>query len=299
MQINKKNLKFIRGEVRFDEPMSRHTTFKIGGPADVWIAPRDKEDLLSVLRFAKENLVNVFVFGGGSNVLVADKGIRGFTISLSGPAFRYAEFNDCKVRVGCGMRLAEFILEAADRDLGGCEFLAGVPGTIGGALVMNAGGALTSVGDFVCEATVIKDLTAINLTKERLNFSYRDSALKEFILIEAVLNMARRNKDDIIRQLRENLLRKNESQDLAYPSAGCIFTNHSPQLSSGKLIELSGFKGASAGSAVVSERHANFIVNRGGAKACDVLTLINEIQKKVFKEHGIMLKLEVKLAGEF
>lgn len=296
---NKKDLTFIKGEVRYDEPMSRYTSFKIGGPADIFIAPRDAEDLVNILRYAKDEGVDVFILGGGSKVLVGDKGIRGFVIALSSPNFRYTKFNGEYARIGCGEKISEFLSQAAQRSLGGCEFLAGLPGTIGGALVMNAGSPSKGIGDFVEEVVAVKDFRKVSLKRSQIEFSYRSSGLSEFILISAKVKLIKKDKEAIRAELKGNLDRKRKVQDLSYPSVGCIFKNPSKDISSGNLIERSGFKGYSAGDACVSARHANFILNRGRARAIDVLRLIEKIQKKIFKDHGIVLKLEVKLIGEF
>lgn len=308
--MNKRELKFIKGVVKYDEPMNHHTSFRIGGPADVWVRPSDAEDLLNILRYAKDNHTNLFILGGGSKILVGDKGIRGFVVVLNDPNFNYTKFDGEVVEAGCGTRISEFLTEATQRNLGGCEFLVGLPGTIGGALVMNAGSPSNGIGDFLEEVVAIKDSKAVTLKKSQTKFSYRNSGLSEFtphqdlsgagfILISAKFKLVNKDGDVIRAELRTNLNRKRRVQDLSYPSVGCIFKNPSENISSGKLIELSGFKGRSIGDARVSTKHANFILNLGQASASDVLRLIDEIQKKVFKDHGIMLQLEVKFIGEF
>lgn len=299
MRMDNCKLDFIKGQIKFDEPMRRHTTFKIGGPADVWIAPQDIEDLLNILRYAKVNRIDTFILGGGSKILVGDKGIRGFVIVLNSPNFRSIRFDGDIVDLGCGVNLSEFLSQSAQRNLGGCEFLAGLPGTIGGALIMNAGSPSNGLGDFVEEIVAIKGSRLLHLKNNKISFSYRDSGLAEYILLSAKLKLKKKDKRKIVTELKDNLSRKKRVQDLSYPSVGCIFKNPLKDTSSGKLIELSGFKGHSMGGAVVSTKHANFILNRRHAKASDVLRLIDEIQKKVFKDHGIMLKLEVVFVGEF
>ncbi len=306
-KIEKEELNFIRGEVRFDEPMSRRTTFKIGGPADIWVEPKDVDDILNILRYAKDKKMDVFVIGGGSKILVGDKGIRGFTVSLSVPLMASLEFDPVRdgiVDVDCGVKTSEFINEAAGRNLGGCEFLAGVPGTIGGAIMMNAGWPEEAIGNYVEGITAIKDLETIHLKKSDLKFSYRSSGLQAsglegLILLSAEFKLEKKDRDKIAEELRENIDKKKKTQDLNHPSAGSIFLNPSDKIPAWKLIELSGFKGYTVGDAAVSQKHANFIINRGKATAADVCKLIDEIQKKVFKDHQIMLKSEVKLIGEF
>lgn len=297
--MNKRGLKFIKGVVKYDEPMNHHTSFRIGGPADVWVTPSDVEDLLNILRYAKDNHTYLFILGGGSKILVGDKGIRGVVVVLNDPNFSYTKFDGEVVEAGCGTRISEFLTEATQRNLGGCEFLVGLPGTIGGALIMNAGSPSNGIGDFSEEVVAIKDLKAVTLKRSQTKFSYRNSGLSEFILISAKFKLVNKDGDVIRAELKSNLNRKRRVQDLSYPSVGCIFKNPSEDISSGKLIELSGFKGRSIGDARVSTKHANFILNLGQASASDVLRLIDEIQKKVFKDHGIMLQLEVQLIGEF
>lgn len=300
MRVNsEKKLYFIRGIVKFDEPMNLHTTFKIGGPADVWIEPLDTDDLMELLGYARANKINIFIVGGGSKILVGDKGVRGIVICMKNTSFKRVNFKDDLAEAGCGIGLWDFISEAAQRNLGGCGYLAGVPGTLGGAIVMNAGWPSNAIGDLVEEVTVIKDSDIVILKRKRINFSYRSSGLDDCVLISGTIRMKKKPKEDILAELKNNRMKKTITQDLGYPSIGCIFKNPSLGISAGKLIEASGFKGRSFGGAHISEKHANFIINRGKAKASDVLLLIEEIQKKVFKDSGIMLKLEVKLMGEF
>lgn len=300
MHVNsEKKLDFIRGVVRFDEPMSIHTTFKIGGPADVWVEPRDTDDLFEILGYARANKINIFIVGGGSKILVGDKGVRGIVICMKNTSFKRVRFKDEIAEVGCGIGLQDFIRKAAQRNLGGCGYLAGVPGTLGGAIVMNAGWPSEAIGDLVEEVTVIKGEDIVILKRERINFSYRSSGLDDCILVSGTIRMKKKPKEGLLAELKDNLKKKTITQDLGYPCIGCIFKNPSLGVSAGKLIEASGFKGRSFGGASISEKHANFIINRGVAKASDVLFLIEEIQKKVFKDSGIMLKLEAKLMGEF
>lgn len=299
MNFKKSELNFIKGTVKFEEPMSRHTSFKIGGPADVFIVPRDEEDLLNVLRYARNNTTDVFILGGGSNILVGDKGIRGFVVSLNAPAFKRLDFDGRYAHIGAGALTSRFIAATAAHGLGGCEFLAGIPGTIGGAIMMNAGRTSCAIGDLLEEVTVLDGLKEVKLKREDLNPSYRDSGLEGLVLISACLKLKGKSKAEAEAGIKENLKKKRRTQDLEFPSAGCVFKNPSEDISAGRLIDLSGFKGYSAGRAMVSEKHANFIINRRDATASQVRRLIDEIQKKVFKDYRIMLKLEVKFIGEF
>ncbi len=279
--------------------MSRHTTFKIGGPADIFVCPEDIDDLRNILRYSESHKIDHFIIGGGSKLLVGDKGIRGFVISLSAPAFNGIEFDGETVVAGCGIKVHELIKEASEKDLGGLEFLAGIPGTLGGALTMNAGWPSKAIGDLVEEITALKGLEKPRLDKSGLKFSYRSSNLEGLVLVSAKLKLEKKAKDKIEAEIKKNLEKKRKTQELGYPSVGSIFLNPSGNSPAWEVIDKCGLRGKQEGGAAVSEKHANFIINRANATASDVKKLIDEIQKIVFKEHQIMLKLETKLIGEF
>lgn len=302
MPVKKEDLNFIKGTVKFDEPMSRHTTFRIGGPADIFVYPTDENDLLNILDYAAGHKMETFMVGGGSKLLVGDKGIRGFVVSLNAPSFTGLDFEGEFVEAGCGLKIHELIKKAAERDLGGLEFLAGIPGTLGGALMMNAGWPTKAIGDFVEELTAVKrtpGLKKIKLARADFKFSYRSSNLEGLILICAKLKLEKKAKDRIEAETKGNLEKKRQTQDLVHPSIGSIFLNPSGTAPAWQVIDKCGLRGKTVGDAAISDKHANFIINRGKATAADVRCLIEEIQKKVFKDHQIMLKLEVKLIGEF
>ena len=279
--------------------MSCHTTFKIGGPADIFVCPEDVDGLLDILRYAESHKIDHFIIGGGSKLLVGDKGIRGFVISLSAPAFNGIEFDGETAVAGCGIKVHELIKKASEKDLGGLEFLAGIPGTLGGALTMNAGWPSRAIGDLVEEITALKGLEKARLDKSGLKFSYRSSNLEGLVLVSAKLKLEKKAKDKIEAEIKKNLEKKRKTQELGYPSVGSIFLNPSGSSPAWEVIDKCRLRGKQEGGAAVSEKHANFIINRGNATASDVRKLIDEIQKIVFKEHQIMLKLETKLIGEF
>ena len=285
--------------MKFDEPMDRHTSFKIGGPADIYVCPEDGDDLLNILRYAVSHKMDYFIIGGGSKLLVGDKGIRGFVISLGAPAFNGIEFDGVSAVAGCGIKIHELIKKAAEKDLGGLEFLSGIPGTLGGALIMNAGWPSKAIGDLIEEITALRDLEKVKLGEDEFKFSYRSSSLDGLILVSARIKLEEKAKDKIEAETKKNLEKKRKTQELGYPSVGSIFLNPSGSSPAWEIIDKCGLRGKSAGGATVSEKHANFIINRGKASAADVRKLIDEIQKIVFKEHQIMLKLEAKLIGEF
>ncbi|MFA6355690.1 MAG: UDP-N-acetylmuramate dehydrogenase [Candidatus Omnitrophota bacterium] len=299
MPVKKEDLKFIKGVVKLEEPMARHTTFRIGGPAELFVYPSDDDDLLNILRYASEHKMETFVIGGGSKLLVGDRGIRGFVISLNAPAFNKLAFDGEYAYAGCGMKVSEFLKKAAAEGLGGLEYLAGIPGTLGGSLMMNAGWPTKAIGDRIEEVTLIKGLDKETLGKNDIKFTYRSSDLCGTIVISAKIRLDRRPKESVEAEINRNFEKKRQTQDLGYPSVGSVFLNPSGTMPAWQLIEKCGFRGVSEGGAKVSEKHANFIINKGKATAADVRKLIDEIQKKVFKEHQIVLKLEVKTIGDF
>ncbi len=299
MPVGEEDLKFVKGKVKFEEPMSGHTTFRIGGPAEIFVYPSDEEDLVRVLDYADSHKMGVFVIGGGSKLLVGDKGIRGFVVSLNAPPFGGIDIKDDAVSAGCGLKVGELLKRTASEGLGGLEFLSGIPGTLGGALVMNAGWPTRAIGDYVEEVTLIRGREKMAVGRSGLKFSYRGSNLGDAVLLSVKLRLEKKRADNIEAELKANLEKKRKTQDLGYPSVGSIFLNPSGKVPAWRVIESCGFRGKAVGGAAVSEKHANFIVNRGGASASDVMELIDKIQKKVFKEHQIVLKLEAKLTGDF
>lgn len=299
MPVREEDLKFIKGTIKFEEPISGHATFKIGGPAEIFVYPSDEEDLLRVLEYAYGHKMGVFVIGGGSKLLVGDKGIRGFVISFSAPSFGKLNIEGDTVVAGCGLKVNELLKKTSSEGLGGLEFLSGIPGTLGGALVMNAGWPNRAIGDCVEEVTLIRGLEKMVLGRSELTFSYRSSNLEGSVLLSAKLKLEKKPVDRVEAEIKSNLEKKRKTQDLGHPGIGSIFLNPSGKVPAWRVIESCGFRGKSVGGAAVSEKHANFIINRGGATAVDVRALIDEIQKKVFKEHQIVLKLEAKLTGDF
>ncbi|MBI2447592.1 MAG: UDP-N-acetylmuramate dehydrogenase [Candidatus Omnitrophica bacterium] len=297
--------KLISGEILFNEPLSRHTSFKIGGPADIWVEIKDPMEFVSLTKFLKYNSIPMHVIGGGTNVLVSDKGLRGVTISTRSYD-KITFLDDGIIQAGAGVKISKLIREAMSRSLTGLEFMAGIPGTVGGAIRMNAGvknsnGGYRGIGELVEEVGVIGGRlgTFAILSREELEFGYRDSNLKDsFVLAVRLKKLDRGDKGDIAVKVREFLGYKRKVQDLNVPSAGCIFKNvEGKRLTSGQMIETSGLKGVIAGGAQVSDKHANFIINRGNAKANDVLKLIDIIRQKVRKKHGVRLELEIELMG--
>ncbi len=287
----------LKGKFRLLEPLKDRVTFKIGGRARYFAEPADEEDLRLLLSLAKREKVRVLILGAGSNLLVDDKGVNALVIRLSAPYFKKLIFQGRSVEAGAGVKLAGFISAAVRRDLGGYEFLAGIPGTVGGALVMNAGQSRQgqSIADLIDRVRVMDYNGNIkNLVSGKINFSYRKSGLDKYIILSARFNLRRRNKDKVKAVIKERLCRRRQSQDLSLPSAGCVFRNPAGD-SAGRLIELAGLKGKKIGGAEVSSRHANFIVNRRDASSRDVLVLMQALRKKVKNKFKIALEPEIRI----
>jgi len=290
-------LKGFKGDIKFNEPLSLHTSFKIGGPCDAWVSPVDAEELKGILDFCRNNDIDNFVIGRGCNLLISDEGYRGVVISLDKKEFNYVRFANDEVCAGSGTcvgRLLELVTEAG---FAGLEFLAGIPATVGGAVLVNAGGSFDRIGNFVQQVKVMDARGNIRfIDKEKLEFGYRSSNLTDLIVLEVRFLLQRDIEDRIAKRRKHFLQEKKISQELAAPSAGCIFKNpEDHNESAGSLIESSGLKGKRIGNAQVSGVHSNFIINLGNATASDVLHLIELIQGKVKQDHGILLKPEVKI----
>lgn len=283
-----------------DEPMKKHTTFRIGGPARVFIIPRTVEILKNVLLYCREHNIRTFILGNGSNLLVSDKGFDGVIIQL------FKNMNTIKregnnFRVSAGALLASIASRALEEGLTGFEFASGIPGTLGGAVIMNAGAYGAEVGQFVTEVTVLnEDLELVVLKRPQLKFGYRKSSIAEMkgIVLEAVITLKEGNKEDIRSLMDELRLKRQKKQPLEFPSAGSTFKRPEGNFA-GKLIMDAGFKGYSVGGAQVSEKHCGFVINKGNATSSDVLELTNIIKEKVLNKDNISLELEVKLLGEF
>jgi len=296
--------RYIKGKVLYGEPMAKHTSFRVGGPAEVWAEPDDIDDLETCISLAKDKNMPIFVVGGGTNLLVRDEGIKGVVISMTSPKMKKMYYGDVKAAAAPAVRLGDFIRSCADNDLGGLEFLAGVPGTVGGAVAMNAGARhygkkdiWQSIGDFVCEIKAIDyDGNARIFTRKDFNFGYKTSGLKGFIATEIIFLLTKNDKANILSEYNKYLKTKKATQDLSLPSAGCVFKN--PAIggkSAGELIDKCGLKGRRVGGAVVSRKHANFIVNAGGAASSDILNLIDIVKKEVRNQFSVELELEIEI----
>jgi len=284
--------------VRRDEPLAKRTTLRVGGPADVLVEPASDDDLAAVLKFCGEHNVKFFVLGRGSNLVVRDGGFRGIVISLAAPHFSRIEIEGERLRCGAGAKLKNVAVEAKRSGIAGLEFLEGIPGTIGGALRMNAG-AMTGATFDVVESLRMMDYSG-NVTSavpSELSVEYRSCAtLKTRIALSAVLK-GRADSRESIEQRMIAYSKKRWTSQPAAPSAGCMFKN--PEACpAGKLIDDLHLKGTRVGGAFVSAEHGNFLVNDGTATAKDVLALIQQIRERVKAGRGIDLHTEVEVVGE-
>lgn len=284
-------------EYRRNEPMRAHTTFKIGGEADIFIIPASPAALISAVKKCAELEIPYFILGNGSNLLVSDGGIGGAVISLSGINGISAEGE--KITCGAGAMLSSVCLKALSLSLTGLEFAYGIPGTAGGALYMNAGAYGGQMADVIESAECLTAAGDIKtLKKEDMRLGYRSSVFKNggLIIISLTLALKKGDKAEIKAEMDDLLNRRKQKQPLEYPSAGSTFKRPEGYFA-GALIEKNGLKGLTVGGAQVSEKHAGFVINCGGATAADVKALIGKIQKTVFENDGVMLEPEVIFTG--
>lgn len=294
-----------------DEPMKKHTTFRIGGPADYYAEP-DMSRISKLIEIAKACDMPVTVIGNGSNLLVGDKGIRGLVIGIGkgmseievteAVAQDFTAQDNCHIiTAGAGAILAAVAAKAAEASLSGLEFASGIPGSVGGAVVMNAGAYGGEIKDVLIDATVLTAEGELKtVTRDELDLSYRHSIVQEkgYIVLSARFRLTPKPKDEIKSYMAELRAKRVEKQPLEYPSAGSTFKRPEGYFA-GKLIMDAGLRGYSVGDAQVSEKHCGFVVNKGEAAAADVLTLIKDVQETVLKQFGVKLEPEVKMIGEF
>lgn len=289
--------------VRFDEPLSRHTSFRIGGPADVWVEVADAEEIRRVLALAAATDLPLWVLGGGTNILVSDRGVRGLVLHLGRrfAAFDWRANGDGQhVRAGAAVPFKRLVNEAVARELAGLEFAEGIPGTVGGGLLMNAGafgGEISQVIEFVEGVDAAGTLR--RLPRQALRFSYRHFDLPAgFIVTHVEFLLQPGDRAAIVARRADAKKRREAHQPLGYPNAGSIFKNP-PGEYAGRLIEAVGLKGARHGGAMIAEQHANFIVNLGGATAADVRALMNEAAQRVWEAKQVRLEPEIRLVGDW
>ena len=283
----------------FDEPLAKHTTFGIGGPADCMVFPETREELSKLLKYAYQKKISAIFIGSGSNILVWDKGFNGIVISLKKSFKNLTIKRNSQIIVEAGVMLGTMVKQAMAAEIGGLESLIGVPGTVGGALIMNAGAFGSEISKYFEEAkTMTIEGDTKSYKKGEIEFSYRHSTFpKNEILLEATFQCKRGKPAEILKDRKVASDGRKSNQPLKFRSAGSIFKNPSDSLAAGYLIDKTGLKGTERGGAAISEKHANFIVNMGDATAADVLYLIKLAKKYVAKKFHINLELEVKLIG--
>lgn len=287
------------GKILRDEPLANHTTWRIGGPADLLIQPKDKASLILAVQVIHRHNIPWSVIGRGSNLLVRDRGIRGAVLKVA-EGLSHCKFRGQEVCVGAGYSMIRLTVEAGKKGLTGLEFAGGIPGTVGGAIYMNAGAHGSDLSRILKSAEVLFDDGEVSvLTNEEMKFAYRTSLLqtKKGIVLEATFQLREGDRKEIAAVLATNKDRRRRTQPLQMPCAGSVFRNP-PGDHSGRLIEAAGLKGFQIGGAQVSEMHANFIVNRGGATASDVLTLMDHVRRTIMEKYGVDLHPEVLVVGE-
>lgn len=286
------------GQLLRDEPMSRHTTFRIGGPADMMFFPAMEQQIALAIRLALDYHIPYIVIGNGSNLIVRDGGVIGLVIAL-GERFSHISIENNVLTAEAGATLSKVATEAQRAGLSGLEFVSGIPGTLGGGCAMNAGAYGGQLSDALIDARVLIDGEIRTLMRDEMQMGYRTTLpLREGgIVLSARFRLQSGDPNAISERMRELNARRREKQPLNFPSAGSVFKRPEGYFA-GALIEQAGLKGAQIGGAQVSEKHAGFIVNIGNATAGDVLTLIERVQKTVFEHSGVHLETEVRVIGE-
>lgn len=290
-------LKFAK--ILIDEPMKNHTSFKIGGPVDVMVIPRCIEELVEAINICKKNDIDYYIMGNGTNLLVSDKGIRGVVIKISeGLGNISVEGTTMKAQAGALVTVASKI--ALKNSLTGLEFASGIPGSIGGAVTMNAGAYGGEMKDIVTKVKCLdEDGNIVEYTGDEMNFRYRGSRIgdENLIVLEAEMELQKGNFEKIEKTMRELTEKRNSKQPLQFPSGGSTFKRPEGYFA-GKLIDDSGLRGVRYGDAQISDKHCGFIVNLGNASCKDVLTLIQLVQKVVKDNFDVCLEPEIKIIGE-
>ena len=282
-----------------EEPMKKHTTFRVGGPADVLVQP-DETALAAILALCRQYHVSYSFIGNGSNLLVGDKGIRGVVIEMTDPMGNI-EADGTKITAQAGAMLSKIANTAASNGLGGMEFAAGIPGSVGGAVVMNAGAYGGEMKDIIERVYVLDENGAqLELDRDALDLGYRHSCIpdKKYIVTKVVLELVPRDEAEIRSKMKELNEKRAEKQPLQYPSAGSTFKRPEGYFA-GKLIMDVGLRGYQVGGAQVSEKHCGFVINKGDATAADICQLMQDVADKVQAQFGVVLEPEVKMIGEF
>ncbi len=293
-----KVLSIQKTNVTENYPMEKCTTFKIGGPADLFVCPNGIEEFSALIRLCKDEHVPLMVVGAGSNLLVSDKGIDGVVVRLS-DAFDYVTIEGNAITAGAGTSLAKLAKSAQKASLSGLEFASGIPGCVGGAVYMNAGAYGGEMKDIITETTYLdEDGNIKTVSGDAHRFGYRTSFFSEnkTYIVSTKMTLTPGSAEEILKTMQELNARRKEKQPLEKPSAGSTFKRPEGSFA-GKLIEDAGLKGFTIGGASVSEKHAGFLISNGSATCDDVLALIDAVQKKVYDKFGVMLEPEIKIIG--
>lgn len=298
--IKQAGLKIPTEKIKYNEEMKNYTSFKIGGPAECLIKIDNTEDLREILKLAKEKQIPLTILGNGSNVLISDKGIEGITLIIKIEKLEIEENNKIKVTVGAGEKNAKIARELLKREISGFEEISGIPGTIGGAIRMNAGAHGKEMKDIVKKVKAISyNGEQKEFTNEEMKFEYRRSMLKDekYIVTEVELELTKGKKEEIQAKMDEYKTFRKEKQPIEYPSAGSTFKRGADFITA-KLIDEAGLKGYSVGDAEVSTKHAGFVINKGNATSEDVIELVKHVQEKIYEKFGKKIELEVEIIGK-
>ncbi|MDI6766572.1 MAG: UDP-N-acetylmuramate dehydrogenase [Bacteroidota bacterium] len=288
--------KFFRGRIALSEPLNKYTSLRIGGPADYYFEPFEKNDAVQIINYLQKQEVPFVPIGKGSNLLVNDEGYRGAVVNLQASLTSIEAKENC-VNVEAGISLNQFVDFCIRHGLKGVEMLAGIPGTIGGAIKMNAGAYGGEISDYLLGVEIIRGGLIVNLKKAEIGFEYRFASFEhDDVILSASFQLPVGNYDELMKIRNDLLLQRNKKHPVNYPNCGSVFINPG-NTPAAKYIEESGLKGARSGDAQISDKHANFIINIGNATAKDVMTLIEKTRNTVKDKFGILLELEVKLLG--
>lgn len=286
--------------IKYDEPMKYHTSFKVGGKADIYLEPENIDELTKFICYLKENKIPYFLFGNGTNLLVSDEGIRGAVIRL-GDKMSSIKIEGERIIAECGALLSVVSKLAAEHSLSGLEFGSGIPGSVGGAVTMNAGAYDMEIKDVVEKVEVLdSDLQLNVLNNKQMAFGYRRSIISnnKYIVIKSFFKLKKANSFDIKRKMEELTEKRQTKQPINFPSAGSVFKRPEGYFA-GKLVEDAGLKGFTIGDAQISEKHCGFIINKGNATAKDIYNIIAHVQRTVYERFGVKLETEVKILGKF
>ena len=299
--LENSNIDIPKENIKYDEPMSKHTSFKVGGLAECYVKIDDVNQLKQLLDLAQKNKIPYFILGNGSNILVTDNGIKGIVIQINIKKYEILQKENCiEATIGAGNKLSEVAQKFLKEEITGFEELSGIPGTFGGAIKMNAGAHKKEMKDIVDSVTVLDENNNLLVLKnEDLQFEYRHSILfdKKYIVIEIKLVLYKGNYDQIKEKMDEYKKYRIEKQPIEYPSAGSTFKRGTNYITA-KLIDEANLKGYTIGGAQVSEKHAGFIINKGNATAKDILELIEYVKEKVYETSKEKIDLEVEIVGE-